>query len=63
MRLLNSYLMENLDEIFRLEIKTDPEAVRKQAKIKSQVHSIYSVETTMKMEVEGCLSGSIVMFT
>ena len=31
MRRLNSYLMENLDEIFRLEIKTDPEAVRKQA--------------------------------
>lgn len=26
-----SYLMENLEEIVRLEIKTDPEAVRKQA--------------------------------
>ena len=26
-----SYLMENLEEILRLEIKTDPEAVRKQA--------------------------------
>ena len=27
-----SYLMENLEEILRLEIKTDPEAVRKQAR-------------------------------
>ncbi|KKL53603.1 hypothetical protein LCGC14_2273800 [marine sediment metagenome] len=27
----NSYLMENPDEILRLEIKTDPESVRKQA--------------------------------
>jgi len=27
----NSYLMENLEEAIRLEIKTDPEAVRKQA--------------------------------
>ena len=29
--LSNSYLMENLEEAIRLEIKTDPEAVRKQA--------------------------------
>ncbi|UCH00435.1 MAG: class I SAM-dependent methyltransferase [Deltaproteobacteria bacterium] len=28
---INSYLMENLEEIIRLEIKTDPEAVQKQA--------------------------------
>ncbi|UCH00272.1 MAG: class I SAM-dependent methyltransferase [Deltaproteobacteria bacterium] len=27
----NSYLMESLEEVIRLEIKTDPEAVRKQA--------------------------------
>jgi hypothetical protein len=27
----NSYLMENLEEIIRLELKTDPDAVRKQA--------------------------------
>ena len=27
----NSYLMENLEEIIRLELKTDPETVRKQA--------------------------------
>ena len=27
----SSYLMENLEEIIRLELKTDPEAVRKQA--------------------------------
>ena len=29
--LSNSYLMENLEEVIRLEMKTDPEAVRKQA--------------------------------
>jgi hypothetical protein len=27
----NSYLMENLEEIIRLELTTDPDAVRKQA--------------------------------
>ena len=27
----DSYLMENLEEAIRLEMKTDPEAVRKQA--------------------------------
>ncbi|MBW1863299.1 MAG: class I SAM-dependent methyltransferase [Deltaproteobacteria bacterium] len=28
---INSYLMENLEEVIRLEIKTDPDTVRKQA--------------------------------